>query len=198
LPLASSSTLRAGSLTPTSGSACPGVPAICAVKNGMFRPSQCCPAWLAPDLVIWECDLLAYRGGFLQRGSARRVSWEVRPTSMSCRTAGSTGSRELLLANKLSEAVDHWYDSGLDDLVTGLHRAFGASNVELRSPIGVRLSRQLPRASVCRWGTTRVRVPAAAIAGGNGGQVRGYAKIGYCRRRVDDDRSDEPSRRMRR
>jgi 4-hydroxy-tetrahydrodipicolinate synthase len=37
---------------------------------------------------------------------------------------------DLLVADKLSEAVDHWYDSGLDDLVTSLHRAFGASNVE--------------------------------------------------------------------
>jgi 4-hydroxy-tetrahydrodipicolinate synthase len=36
----------------------------------------------------------------------------------------------LLVADKLSEAIDHWYDSGLDDLVTSLHRAFGASNVE--------------------------------------------------------------------
>ena len=33
-------------------------------------------------------------------------------------------------SGKLSEAIDHWYDSGLDDLVANLHRAFGASNVD--------------------------------------------------------------------
>jgi 4-hydroxy-tetrahydrodipicolinate synthase len=37
---------------------------------------------------------------------------------------------DLLVADKLSEAIDHWYDSGLDDLVTSLHAAFGASNTE--------------------------------------------------------------------
>ena len=31
---------------------------------------------------------------------------------------------------KLSEAIDHWYGSGLEDLVANLHRAFGASNVD--------------------------------------------------------------------
>jgi 4-hydroxy-tetrahydrodipicolinate synthase len=107
-------------------------PAICAVKNGMFRPSHSAALHkLAPELVIWECDMLAYRGGFLRRGIT---------------TAGILGGSgylydvpdnrlysaqwELLLSDKLSEAIDHWYDSGLDDLVTSLHRAFGASNVE--------------------------------------------------------------------
>jgi 4-hydroxy-tetrahydrodipicolinate synthase len=44
-------------------------PAICAVKNGMFRPSASAALHrLAPELVIWECDMLAYRAGFLRRG----------------------------------------------------------------------------------------------------------------------------------
>ena len=34
------------------------------------------------------------------------------------------------MSDKLSEAIDHWYDSGLDDLVANLHHAFGASNVD--------------------------------------------------------------------
>ena len=34
------------------------------------------------------------------------------------------------MSDKLSEAIDHWYESGLDDLVARLHGAFGASNVE--------------------------------------------------------------------
>ena len=34
------------------------------------------------------------------------------------------------MSDKLSEAIDHWYDSGLDALIANLHRAFGASNVD--------------------------------------------------------------------
>jgi 4-hydroxy-tetrahydrodipicolinate synthase len=107
-------------------------PAICAVKNGMFRPSHSAALHrLAPELVIWECDMLAYRGGFLRRGIT---------------TAGILGGTaylyelpdnrlygtqwNLLVSDKLSEAIDHWYDSGLDDLVASLHRAFGASNLD--------------------------------------------------------------------
>jgi 4-hydroxy-tetrahydrodipicolinate synthase len=107
-------------------------PAICAVKNGMFRPSHTAALHrLAPDIIIWECDMLAYRGGFLRRGIA------------SAGILGGSGylyerpdnriysaQWELLASDKLSEAIDHWYDSGLDDLVTSLHAAFGASNVE--------------------------------------------------------------------
>jgi 4-hydroxy-tetrahydrodipicolinate synthase len=107
-------------------------PAVCAVKNGMFRPSHSAALHrLAPELVIWECDMLAYRGGFLRRGIT---------------TAGILGGTgylyelpdnrlyseqwQLLVSDKLSDAIDHWYDSGLDDLVYSLHQAFGASNVE--------------------------------------------------------------------
>jgi|SRR5271165_40667 len=107
-------------------------PAICAVKNGMFRPSHTAALHrLNPDLVIWECDMLAYRGGFLRRGIA------------SAGILGGTGylyelpdkpmyreQWELLASHELEKAVDHWYESGLDDLVTSLHAAFGASNLE--------------------------------------------------------------------
>ncbi|SEO54668.1 dihydrodipicolinate synthase family protein [Trujillonella endophytica] len=45
------------------------VPAVCATKEGAFRPyaSKALHA-LAPDLVIWECDLIVYRAGWLQEG----------------------------------------------------------------------------------------------------------------------------------
>ena len=45
------------------------VPAVCATKEGSFKPS-----WskalhaLAPDLVIWECDLIVYDAGWYQDG----------------------------------------------------------------------------------------------------------------------------------
>jgi 4-hydroxy-tetrahydrodipicolinate synthase len=107
-------------------------PAICAVKNGMFRPSHSAALHrLAPELVIWECDMLAYRGGFLRRGitaagilGGSAYLYELPDNRL------YSAQWELLVSDKLSEAIDHWYDSGLDELVTSLHRAFGASNVE--------------------------------------------------------------------
>jgi 4-hydroxy-tetrahydrodipicolinate synthase len=107
-------------------------PAICAVKNGMFRPSHTAALHrLAPELVIWECDMLAYRGGFLRRGivSAGILGGSAYLYELPDNRLYSA-QWELIVSDKLSEAIDHWYDSGLDDLVTSLHRAFGASNVE--------------------------------------------------------------------
>ena len=107
-------------------------PAICAVKNGMFRPSASAALHrLAPELVIWECDMLAYRAGFLRRGiSAPGI---LGGSAYLYELPGNkiySAQWDLLVSDKLSQAIDHWYDSGLDELVTGLHAAFGASNVE--------------------------------------------------------------------
>ncbi len=107
-------------------------PAICAVKNGMFRPSHTAALHrLVPELVIWECDMLAYRGGFLRRGiSAGGI---LGGSGYLYELPGNRVYSEqwdLLVSDKLSEAIDHWYESGLDDLVARLHSAFGASNVE--------------------------------------------------------------------
>jgi 4-hydroxy-tetrahydrodipicolinate synthase len=81
--------------------------------------------------VIWECDMLAYRGGFLRRGitTAGILGGSAYLYEMPDNRLYSA-QWDLLVSDKLSEAIDHWYDSGLDDLVTSLHRAFGASNVE--------------------------------------------------------------------
>jgi 4-hydroxy-tetrahydrodipicolinate synthase len=107
-------------------------PAICAVKNGMFRPSASAALHrLAPELVIWECDMLAYRAGFLRRGiSAPGILGGSAYLYELPNNKIYSAQWDLLMSDKLSEAIDHWYDSGLDDLVTGLHAAFGASNVE--------------------------------------------------------------------
>jgi 4-hydroxy-tetrahydrodipicolinate synthase len=107
-------------------------PAICAVKNGMFRPSHTAALHrLAPELVIWECDMLAYRGGFLRQGivSAGILGGSAYLYDLPDNRLYSV-QWDLIVSDKLSEAIDHWYDSGLDELVTSLHRAFGASNVE--------------------------------------------------------------------
>jgi 4-hydroxy-tetrahydrodipicolinate synthase len=107
-------------------------PAVCAVKSGLFRPSHS-PSLhrLAPELVIWECDMLAYRGGFLRRGIT--AAGILGGTAYLYETPSNKVYSEqwqLLVSDKLSEAIDHWYDSGLDELTTSLHRAFGASNVD--------------------------------------------------------------------
>jgi 4-hydroxy-tetrahydrodipicolinate synthase len=107
-------------------------PALCAVKNGMFRPSHTAALHrLVPEIVIWECDMLAYRGGFLRRGitSAGILGGSAYLYELPTNRLYSA-QWDLLVSDKLSEAIDHWYDSGLDDLVSSLHRAFGASNVE--------------------------------------------------------------------
>lgn len=107
-------------------------PAVCAVKSGLFRPSHSASLHrLAPEIVIWECDMLAYRGGFLRRGIT--APGILGGTAYLYETPDNKVYSEqwqLLVSDKLSEAIDHWYDSGLDDLTTSLHRAFGASNVD--------------------------------------------------------------------
>src|SRR6185312_14662374 len=45
------------------------IPAVCATKEGAFRPHQSRMLHeLAPDLVIWECDTTVYRAGWLRSG----------------------------------------------------------------------------------------------------------------------------------
>ena len=107
-------------------------PAICAVKNAMFRPAHTAALHrLDPGLVIWECDMLAYRGGYMRRGiAAPGILGGSAYLYETPQNRIYSTQWELLVSDKLSEAIDHWYDSGLDDLVTSLHRAFGASNVD--------------------------------------------------------------------
>jgi 4-hydroxy-tetrahydrodipicolinate synthase len=75
--------------------------------------------------------MLAYRGGFVRQGivtpgilGGSAFLYE-RPDNRVYSTQW-----DLIVSDKLSEAIDHWYESGLDELVTSLHGAFGASNVE--------------------------------------------------------------------
>lgn len=94
------------------------VPAVCATKEGVFRPQS---SWmlhqLAPGLVLWECDKTVYRAGWLRDGI-------VCPAQLG--TAGylfETPQRpllseywDLILGDKLLEAMDYGRDSGLDQL----------------------------------------------------------------------------------
>ena len=51
------------------------IPAVCATKEGAFRPrtAGCCTSWRR-ILSIWECDLTVYRAGWLREGIVCRGS----------------------------------------------------------------------------------------------------------------------------
>jgi 4-hydroxy-tetrahydrodipicolinate synthase len=92
------------------------IPAVCASKEGAFRPQNSRRLHeLAPGLVIWECDLTVYRAGWLRAGI-------VCPAQL-----GTVGylhetathrilSRywDLIYDDKLSEAIDYARASGMD------------------------------------------------------------------------------------
>lgn len=92
------------------------IPAVCATKEGAFRPSNSRLLHeLAPGLVIWECDKTVYRAGWLRDGV-------VCPAQLG--TAGylhETPQRRLLteywdliMADKLMQAMDYARESGMD------------------------------------------------------------------------------------
>ena len=92
------------------------IPAVCATKEGAFRPHNSRLLHeLAPGLVIWECDLTVYRAGWLRSGI-------VCPAQLG--TAGylhETPQRKILTPywdliynDKLTEAMDYARDVGMD------------------------------------------------------------------------------------
>jgi 4-hydroxy-tetrahydrodipicolinate synthase len=92
------------------------VPAVCATKEGAFLPQNSRRLHqLAPGLVIWECDKTVARAGWVHAGI-------VCPAQLG--TVGyltETPQRPLLseywdlvMGDKLIEAMDYWRDSGLD------------------------------------------------------------------------------------
>jgi 4-hydroxy-tetrahydrodipicolinate synthase len=92
------------------------IPAVCATKEGAFRPaSSRLLHELAPELVIWECDLTVYRAGWLRAGI-------VGPAQLG--TVGylrETPQRpilseywDLVWNDKLVEAMDYARESGMD------------------------------------------------------------------------------------
>jgi 4-hydroxy-tetrahydrodipicolinate synthase len=104
-------------LTPAeSARICDEIPAVCATKEGAFRPASSRMLHeLAPELVIWECDTTVYRAGWLRAGV-------VGPAQLG--TAGylyETPQQpilseywELIWSDKLIEAGDYAEKSGLD------------------------------------------------------------------------------------
>jgi 4-hydroxy-tetrahydrodipicolinate synthase len=94
------------------------IPAVCATKEGTLEywRSKATHA-LVPELVIWECDLIVYRVGWLQQGI-------VGPAQLG--TAGylhETPDRPILTTywnliweGRLAEGIEHARESGLDRL----------------------------------------------------------------------------------
>jgi 4-hydroxy-tetrahydrodipicolinate synthase len=92
------------------------VPAVCAMKEGLCEPWRSKAAHaLAPELVIWECDTIVYKAGWLQAGI-------VGPAQLG--TAGylhETPEKRILTEywtlvwdGRLAEAIEHAQQTGLD------------------------------------------------------------------------------------
>jgi len=98
------------------------IPAVCATKEGTLEywRSKATHA-LAPDLVIWECDTIVYKVGWLQEGI-------VGPAQLG--TAGylhETPDRRILTEywnlvwdGRLAEAIEHARETELDRIIQGV------------------------------------------------------------------------------
>jgi 4-hydroxy-tetrahydrodipicolinate synthase len=95
------------------------IPAVCAMKEGMMEPWRSKAAHaLAPALVIWECDTIVYKAGWLQQGI-------VGPAQLG--TAGYfyetperrilTGYWTLVWDGRLAEAIEYAQETGLDRIM---------------------------------------------------------------------------------
>jgi 4-hydroxy-tetrahydrodipicolinate synthase len=102
------------------------IPAVCATKEGAFRPHNSRKLHeLAPGLAIWECDLTVYRAGWLRAGI-------VCPAQLG--TVGylhETPQRrilgpywELIYNDKLVEAMDYAREVGMDQFDLDMAGAF--------------------------------------------------------------------------
>ncbi len=91
---------------------------MCATKEGAFRPANSRRLHeLAPDLLIWECDLTVYRAGWLRDGIV---------CAAQLGTAGylfETPARRLVTEywnliwdGKLIEAMDYAHATGMDQI----------------------------------------------------------------------------------
>jgi len=95
------------------------IPAVCAIKEGVVQNwrSKAIHA-LAPRLVIWECDFIVYRAGWLQAGI-------VGPAQLG--TSGYlhetpekpilTGYWTRIWEGRLAEAIAYAQETGLDDII---------------------------------------------------------------------------------
>jgi 4-hydroxy-tetrahydrodipicolinate synthase len=94
------------------------VPAVCAIKQGvMHYAASAAIHQLAPGLVIWECDTIAYRAGWLQAGiiapaQLGTVGYLMETPEKRMLTEYWT----LIRDGRLPEALQSARESGLDQL----------------------------------------------------------------------------------
>jgi 4-hydroxy-tetrahydrodipicolinate synthase len=92
------------------------IPAVCASKEGVFRPSNSRRLHeLAPDVIVWECDTTVYQAGWLRAGIVGPV--QLGTTAYLYETPENpifTRWWEMVTNDKLVEAGDYARESGLD------------------------------------------------------------------------------------
>ena len=99
------------------------IPAVVAVKEGVMDSISRTPELhaLAPDLVIWECDLIAYSAGWLQQGVVGPA--QLGTTAYLFETPGHLVYRrywELIWEGELAQAAAWSKDAGLDARSAGI------------------------------------------------------------------------------
>ena len=122
----------------------------------MFRPSHSAELHrIAAELVIWECDMLAYRGGFLRRGiSAPGILGGTgylyeRPDDLMYGSNGSSWSRTSCPRRSTTGTTRGSTTSSRTCTVLSEHPTSTP-----RTPTGVRRSKLLHPSSPCLWVTT--------------------------------------------
>jgi 4-hydroxy-tetrahydrodipicolinate synthase len=99
------------------------VPAVVAVKEGVMDSTSRSAALhaLAPDLVIWECDLIVYGAGWLQQGIVGPA--QLGTSAYLFETPDALHYRrywELVWDGQLTEAAAWWKESGLEARSAGM------------------------------------------------------------------------------
>jgi 4-hydroxy-tetrahydrodipicolinate synthase len=99
------------------------VPAVCAIKQGvMHYAASAAIHRLAPGLVIWECDTIAYRAGWLQAGIVGPAQLGTCGYLMETRDKPMlTHYWTLIWEGRLPEAVEAARESGFDQLMVDLN-----------------------------------------------------------------------------
>ncbi|MFC5746330.1 dihydrodipicolinate synthase family protein [Actinomadura rugatobispora] len=94
------------------------IPAVCAIKEGVCEPWRSKAIHtLAPELVVWECDLIVYRAGWLQAGIVGPA--QLGTTGYLFETPDDRRYTEfwtLIWEGKLADAIRHARESLLDQL----------------------------------------------------------------------------------
>jgi 4-hydroxy-tetrahydrodipicolinate synthase len=99
------------------------VPAVCAIKQGvMHYAASAAIHRFAPGLVIWECDTIAYRAGWLQAGimgpaQLGTVGYLMETPDKRMLTEYWT----LIWDGRIEDAIQSTADTGLDQLLADLN-----------------------------------------------------------------------------